>query len=400
MAIGKPPLEVMCAEITYRLAFFNLTLGNFAQAQIEAQHAVDLAHAAGAPEVEVKTYLIWAAILSRQGNYPAGRVKLEQGLQLARQSNDLRGQGRVMNSLGVMATEQVELEAAREYLSESLRLSVDLGDRRYECSTRANLAMLAGMMGDFSAAHDQYLNVLQTLHEIGDRNGEGNVLGNLGWLMGMLGNYSAAYSYAEMSQHIHHEMEDRLQQTVALINQSSFARLQGNYELATRHAMQALHQVQTVALPHWEAWAFTVLGHAYFELEKVVEAAEAYQAGLEIRHRLEQSDLAMEPLAGLVRIALAEQDLPRAQELTRQILDYLENGGTFEGTDEPLRVYLTCVQALEALHDQQAGKILDLAEKRLKEQTGRIRDEKSRRCYLENIPWHQEILSRAQEKSM
>jgi tetratricopeptide (TPR) repeat protein len=391
-AAGKASEGVLCAEITYRLALFILTQGNFAKAEVEAQKAVDLARAAEVPGVVVKAYLVWSAILYRQGDYPAGKAKAEEALQFARQIEDYKGQSQALNTMGVLAMEQVELETAKGYLQESLQLSIKLADRRLECITRANLAMLAGNMGDFSAAHDQYLEVINRYREIGDRSGEGNALGNLGWLMGMLGDYAAAYAYAETNRKIFQEVEDPLNETVGLINLSSFARLQGNLQLATQHAKQALEQAHRIALSNWEAWALTVLGHAHFEEDQYTKAWHDYQRALEIRNRLAQPYLAMEPMAGLLRIALVEENLPGARELIRQILDYLDHGGTLEGADEPMRVYLTCFQALEDLQDPRAGEILDIALKRLHQQADRIVGEESRRSYLENIPWHREIL--------
>ena len=79
------------------------------------------------------------------------------------------------------------------------------------------------------------------------------------------------------------------------------------------------------------------------------------------------------------------------------ILDQLKTRPTLDGTDEPLRVYLTCYLVLRANHDPRAREILDAAYRLLQERATHIDDEELRRSFLENVAAHREIARAWQE---
>ena len=98
-----------------------------------------------------------------------------------------------------------------------------------------------------------------------------------------------------------------------------------------------------------------------------------------------------EPLAGLARVCLIQENPIEAQALVDGILGHLESH-TLEGTEEPVRVYLTCYRVLTANQDLRAGELLDTAHRLLQERAAKIGDEEMRRSYLENVPAHREIV--------
>jgi Asp-tRNA(Asn)/Glu-tRNA(Gln) amidotransferase C subunit len=79
----------------------------------------------------------------------------------------------------------------------------------------------------------------------------------------------------------------------------------------------------------------------------------------------------MESLAGLARVALVREETAQALTQVEEILSFLEEG-SLDGTDEPLRVYLTCIRTLRACHDPRADKVLETAHSLLQERAGKI----------------------------
>lgn len=73
------------------------------------------------------------------------------------------------------------------------------------------------------------------------------------------------------------------------------------------------------------------------------------------------------------------------------MLAYFANGGTLDGTDEPLRISLTCYQVLQATGDLRAAEVLATAHATLTEQAAKISDAQMRRSFLENVPYHRAI---------
>jgi hypothetical protein len=83
-------------------------------------------------------------------------------------------------------------------------------------------------------------------------------------------------------------------------------------------------------------------------------------------------------LKGEQAMALAE---------TEKVLAYLYSGASLEGTEEPLRVYYACYLALKQNQDSRSQAVLQSAGELLETQVSKLRDEKSRRMFIENVPW-------------
>ena len=66
-------------------------------------------------------------------------------------------------------------------------------------------------------------------------------------------------------------------------------------------------------------------------------------------------------------------------------------GGNFEGTDEPLRVYLNCYVVLKASAHPRAMGILQTAHQALQARVNNLKDENTRRDFIENIAVNREI---------
>ena len=65
----------------------------------------------------------------------------------------------------------------------------------------------------------------------------------------------------------------------------------------------------------------------------------------------------------------------------------------FDALDEPFLIYLTLYQVLEALGDARAQDILASANNLLGARLANIEDEDLRRCYLEDVPHHKELIT-------
>jgi tetratricopeptide (TPR) repeat protein len=135
----------------------------------------------------------------------------------------------------------------------------------------------------------------------------------------------------------------------------------------------------------------TFLGHAAADLQRWEEAVVAYQRALDLRRMLHQPPLALEPLAGLARIALAQGDLEHAHSYCTDILAQLATG-TLDGMFEPLRVYLTCYQVLHATDDPRADEVVRTASRLLHVWAETTSDPDQRFSFLNYVAAHRELL--------
>jgi len=130
-----------------------------------------------------------------------------------------------------------------------------------------------------------------------------------------------------------------------------------------------------------------------------MQAAHAYQQAHTLRSQLGQNSLAMESLTGLARVRLAQGNLVQAMVHVDDVLEQLATR-SLDGTEEPLRIYLTCFHILQASDDLRADEILETAHGLLQERAAKIDDEKLRRSFLENVAAHREIQAEWQDQGV
>ncbi|MFQ5344187.1 MAG: tetratricopeptide repeat protein, partial [Anaerolineae bacterium] len=227
------------------------------------------------------------------------------------------------------------------------------------------------------------------------RRGEGVALGNLGNVLLYLGAYAEAQTYYTQALYIQREIGDRQYEAVSVGNLGLLYHYLGDYETAREHSQQALQMTQEIGARRAEGAMWMKLGHAQAGLGQLDEAATAYRGAVALQRELGRLNQAMEPLAGLARVALAQGDIQQAQAHVQEILSHLEAGGTLDGTIDPFQVYLTCYRVLRADGDPRAQEVLTTAYNLLQERAAKIGDEDLRRSFLENVASHREIVREA-----
>jgi class 3 adenylate cyclase/tetratricopeptide (TPR) repeat protein len=300
-----------------------------------AERAVSLAKSEGKLNLAVEAYLIWSTISRMQGEYPAATQQIDEGITIAREISDLKGEGRLLNILGLVTLEQKNPTTAKIFFEQALVIARETGSRQHEGQPLNNLGKAAGEEGDYSAAQRYYEQALRIAREIGNRRGESLVLGNLGWIACLQGDFSSGESYFAQQRIIAHEIGDRYQETYIAINLSMSTLAQGDCETALKNAQQGLDQADETGDKSGKAWALTYLGHIYVAQGEFSKASQAYQKSMDIRSDLDQCNLAMESLAGLARLSLKQGNISAAQKYVEEILTYLDEGGSLDGTEEP-----------------------------------------------------------------
>jgi predicted ATPase/class 3 adenylate cyclase len=379
-------------EALVKWADFHTNLGSYQKATRSAQEAISLSLDSGLKKMALAAYRAAVTVCWRKGDKNEAFRFGEIALQLCREHADRSTEGQIHNLYGLILWDEQNLVEARDYFKISLSSFLDTGELRSQAMVLNNLGNLTGQMGDYPASQDYYEKSLAIAQKIGFRTGEGFVLGNLGWIAGVQGDYLNARTYASQAIRIGREVGSPVSELYASINLSSYSCALGDYEAALSYAGQGVELGRSIQDRNGEAWALTTQGHALVELNRIPEATAAYQAALEIRIDLNQTALASEPRAGLARIALSQKDPAAALVYISPLVIFLEGGGSLDGTEEPLRVFLTCYQVLQAADDPHAAQILAMAYQQLRSRADRIADSAARRRFLENIPYHRQIM--------
>jgi predicted ATPase len=344
------------------------------------------------PDIAIRMLLSYFSVLFKLGMSDKAVEQAERALDIAIRSKRRIDEAKVLTAMGLAYLEYKDASIAHQHLENAVMIAREIKDRRLESYALNNLAVSYGAFkGNYALAGECYEQVYILSKEVGDRYQECAALVNIGFNASMQGELEKAYDYYQKVLLSAREIAHMYLETYILVNLSATACVQINSFSALDYARQASVLSQKLNDRSAEAWAYYYLGRAHLLLEENSTACENFIKSIDIRSDLNQTSLAMEPLAGLIEASLLIRDSAQASLAAEKILRHFENGGTLEGTDEPLRVYNVCYQFLSKQRDPRAQQILHSAKQLLDAQVSKFSDEETRRKFVENFPWRKAI---------
>ena len=160
---------------------------------------------------------------------------------------------------------------------------------------------------------------------------------------------------------------------------------QGDDASALTHAQAALDMAVEVRSPVFEAIALCALGNAELALGRHAQATAAFRRAQEIGLTLDNATR-HDAGAGLLRVALAQQDATLARQLVEDLLPHLGSDRALEGAEAPYLIRLTCHQALAFVGDRRAAQVLGSVHAELLAEAITISGAALRQSFLKNIP--------------
>ena len=386
-------------EVALRQAKFASITGDYALGIEAAQAALAFAQALSDLACQADAHIHWGRMLFYQNELEGSEEHLAQGIQLAQTSDrpDLQAVG--LRFLGGLAYRRGDLAAAHTFTEQSLKFCRRAATSRAEAAALSNLGMYSAAQGDYDRAQAYFERSLALARQIGASQQEGFVLSTLGTLRSELGDFDTAVALLEQAVSIQQQNSDRNSLAATLSTLGWVALAQGEYNRARALYEQGLSISQQIGDASLTAVTQTSLGLALAGLNEL-EAAEAnIQAAIAMRRQTGPPLFLMEALCALAGVYLACQDAEAALTILGEVFAYLESGGNFDGSMFDLANFLICYQALQARQDPRAETWLQMAYTRLQARADQIADLASRRMFLENIPWHREIIRRRQARS-
>ena len=234
----------------------------------------------------------------------------------------------------------------------ALQIHRDLKFRKAQVITLNLLGYVHLTTANYAVAKVTYLQGLRIARDINYRKGEALLLAALGLLYNQMGDNVMAYDYSQ----------------------------------------QALSLTQTsIRHPTAKGHALTNLGHALVGMGRLNEAVSVYQQAIHTRQETGEDHLALDSLGGLAHVLWRQKALGKALHYVEEILDEARTQH-LRGSQQPLRIYMTCYYILTANKDERAVQILSVAHELLQHQAASINDPERRRFFLEEVPLHQEIV--------
>lgn len=126
---------------------------------------------------------------------------------------------------------------------------------------------------------------------------------------------------------------------------------------------------------------------------QLAEAARAFTRSLDLRVEIGQHALQIDSLAGLLRVAVRDGDVPAAETLLGETEARLRDGGLI-GSEHHGRLLLAVIQGNRLLgREGRAAEVAREAVAFLRQRLAHIGDDRDRRSYLDEVPAHHRLLA-------
>ena len=389
------------AQVALRRAEHARLTGDYAAALDFAGQAANAASEAGDQVSEARAYAIWGRILLNQGQYQEAPEWLKMAAALADQVGSLAITAQVVYDLGNAAYFVGRYAEALEHFIRAQESYRKLGDSRGQVNALLMIGTVRSFRGDQAGGRQCLQEALTLCRSIGWRHGEAYILGNLGAASLEFGELQGAVDYHEKALAICREVQDREGEAFSLESLGLVQLFRGDVAGAIALFRKALPIQEEIGYRRGVGFTLTHLGHALADRGALDEAAQAFARALTARRELDPaSPLAVDDLAGLARVALANENTAQAARHAHEALAWIESQGE-TGIEYPTQVYLICYRVLRAAagKDQmaltQAHAVLRRGQAYLEAQAANIQDAALRRSYLENIPFNRELAASA-----
>lgn len=386
----------LLARVLTRQAYRSSMTGDYPNAVKYAFQAQELAKAAGDNATLLSLQIVLPDALTHTGKLTEAKRYAEDGLKYARKVNDPHSEAYALTALGLVTLELEGPTAARQHQESALALAQQVRDRNLEAKVLNNLAISVGVsQGDYHAAREYFQLSLAIFHEHGNQRGKGLILANLGWLSGLLGDYLSAMTYYEQALKIARELGQRLEEMYTYVNLSTAAYGQGNAVEALKWAEKAQELAVAASDRIAEGWACFNTGYARLLARQYDLAAESFLKSIEIRTEMNAAMLTIESRAGLCEAYLGLDHQAAAGKEAEHVFLQMETDPSFEGAEEPLRIYLSLLTFLEGTKDPRATVVLQNAMELMNGQVSKLRSDDARHMFVENVPWRRALQARA-----
>jgi len=391
----------LLARAFMRHAYHFSALGEFQKVLDYALPAKDFTTRERDTEVILVLYTLIPGAFLRLGKMSDALRYAKDGLAFAQSVNHRRGEGNALTFLGLVSLEKEGAAIAIGYHEQALMIARELEDKYLEGMALSNLASaMVASQADYSIALGYLEQAYSIACELGSGSGQAVTVSNLGWLAGILGNYPAAINYFKQALTLARKIGGRSQQINIYINLSAVAGAQGNIQDALKWGQEALDLSVKLGDPTGSAWAYFYLGYAHLLSEKLEEAKLSFLQSIEIRLEISPPVLTAEARAGLLDAYSQMGDLDSTRTEVGLILEYMDKNKTFEGAEEPQRIFLSVYQTLQKIKDPRASIVLQNAIQLLDAQVSKLRSEEARHMYINNVPWRRSIYQTAKENGL
>lgn len=338
-----------------------------------------------------------SAYFDKISEYRASAEAAEVGLRIAQRSAKAGLQAESLNLLALAAWRRFDYPQVQKWATEALDALKVTGNPEARVASLFHLGRASYRLGQYDLA----LHYLQAAHDLtrslNNREGEATSHLVLGWIYQRLGDYDLAAEHYQAKLELRRMTGSRYGEATALSHLGWLAYDQHHPQAGLEYCQQALDISRTVNDRENESYALSGFGLNYEQMEQFEQARANYQAALAVHQDIGATTLVVFDLAGLARLALAQEDMAEAGRHITPVVEWIQAGNAQKFWD-PWIIYQSGYRVLTALGDtDQAKGILDEAHSILQQRANAISDAHLRNCFLTKVAVNREIMAAWQQ---
>ncbi len=284
-----------------------------------------------------------------------------------------------------------EMDAAARTAEEALARAEALGDDRALALTLARLSTYYLESGHTAQALELNRRHVELDHRLGNRSAEAGGRANEGYACLLLGLYKQGRTSLERALELAEAIGARRPRAYILQNLGYAYFRSGDGRTARQILDRSLVDMVAVDDAYGRAATLNYTGYVLEQSGDIPGAVRRYEEARGIFTDLGVPGPGVDVWAGLARCALAQGHLNDARGHAAGIWQYLAEHGT-KGTENPVWIYQTCADILDALNEpDQARAAVEAGYRELTDRAEKISDPEWRKSFLENVPEHRAI---------
>ena len=324
--------------------------------------------------------------LADKGHYPEAAVKLEKGLELTKQSENMldffhlnkRIQRAFLGNLGWVCKAMGQYDRAMDYHQQALAINREIKKRRFEAGDLAAIAGVYEAMGQYDRAVDYFQQALAINKEAKDCLLQGNLLGTMGWRSYVRGEYDRAIEYYQQALAVHRafciqpfnrpfEWRNVGGEAGDLAGLGCIYGDMGQHELGQEYLKQALVIFRKLKDRAGEGSVLNNLGNGYYKMGQHDLARNALEESIKIAREGGSAELLWRAHRGLGAVEVKLANFGKGIQHYRQALDTIEGIRAGLGAKEnktsfmqnKFYVYDELLEVLRTLHEKDPAKGYD-----------------------------------------
>ena len=378
------PLQI---QTLHRLVMLAKQAGDLENGVTYAETAVSLAKKAKQPDLHAQSLIKLGRIYEQQGNFSKAEAYFSEALAIIDPTEFQEIKANVLTRLGAIAFRAGQLEDSEEYVQQALTIWQALGNQE-------GIARTYNMLGigskDLARQRAYFEKSLSIHNKIGNRERQSILHNNLGLVYWRLGLYSRAQTYFTQAIQFARDTNSISNLIMYLESYGRCLVAIGAFSDAKEIFTEAITLATETDSQTDIAFCTLGLGHVTLGLNQFNEAEVFFETAVTLFDTLNMYPEKAIALSWQGHLALIQGDQQKAQDVTNQASQLLQDAGNFSQEYHPQTVWWHHYQAHQA--DDNSWQSLNTAFQTMLNCVDHLSDEGLRRNYFNKVSINQQIV--------